>query len=422
MKCKADRHTYHRPCVILAEGLLAGSVPEVIRSIGRHNVPVYVHTLANDDIFARIYAKSRFCRAAYTISLDTEAQGVCTVLRQWVQKQNFPQKPMLLPLTDMVCPYVADYRAALAEEFDVCLAPNEIFFRFLDKPQANALAEQCGLTIPQTHSASSKEELNALLEQMPLPTIVKPTWWRQRGNNVDFKTVCCNSKDELLDVSARLIEDGAAIMVQQYIPGDDETVEIYMFYRSLDGAVIHGCTGTKIRQRPPGAGIMASGQAKWSPDLAHLCNEFLDKTDYRGLGGIEFKRYQGRRYFIEMNPRAESCYALAAKVGVDLPWLAYADMTYGGIPAQELPHRQAYYLSGLAYAFLWLEHRRSLRPVRELLRLILSGKTKFDLWTWSDPMPFVAFVAFAVKKVFIKACRRLLPLKQKPSPATTPPC
>ncbi|MHC4083914.1 MAG: carboxylate--amine ligase [Planctomycetota bacterium] len=403
---RIEKQTNLRPCVILAEGAI-GSIVWMMRSIGSRGVPIYVLVTTKDGKdkqYASIYGMSRYCHLASTIGLIGDGARWGNHLLEWVRGQEFSAKPLLLPLTDMTCTLTMEHRSLLAEEFDIAMPNNEVLLNMLDKTKANRLAQECGLEVPLAGNAGCRDELAKLAEEMNLPVIVKPTWWRQRGTRT-FKAERCDTKQQLLTVGNGLIDHGATILIQEYIPGGDDTVEVYMFYRSRDGRTIQGCSGRKIRQIPPGAGSMASGQAVLLPHIVEMSDAFLEKIDYRGLGGIEYKRYNNRSYFIEMSVRPEGFHMLSIKAGVDLPWLAYSDMALGEINRERISQKEAYYITTCAYASLLRRYRKKLPVFREMVKLFFTGKTQFNLWCGRDPFPWIAQTVNLSKEVLTRILR-----------------
>ncbi len=385
-----------RACVLIAQGTYKGTVLAAVRSIGRHGVPV--HVVVGDDeggVFARIFGTSRHCTSATSIPFPDNAAAWGRSVLAWADTRGFAARPLLIPMTDKVCTYVRECRAALEDVFDLCMPDDDVMMTLLDKPRASGLAKAHGLAVPAEFEVGDRAELMAAVEQVRFPVVVKPTWWRRRGTG-DFRAAVCDDKAAAVEIGSRLIDDGAHLLVQEHIPGGDDAVEVYMFYRSRDGRTVHGCTGTKIRQSPPGVGSMASGRAHDLPHVAALSNALLEAIDYRGLGGVEFKRHNGTSYFIEVSVRPEGFHLLAMKAGVDLPWLAYQDVALDAMPREPIPQHDASYVVSRAYAGFWLRHRHEFPVVREYLGLVFQSRRAFDVWSWSDPMPAIAMLAVPV--------------------------
>src|SRR5262249_25977273 len=95
------------------------------------------------------------------------------------------------------------------------------------------------------------------------------------------------------------------------------------------GEIAAYSTVRKLRQYPAGYGSMCYGQTERNDVMAAEAIKLLRALGYRGLGSLEFKYRErdGGYYFIEMTTRLPWHNGLFADAGVNLPLLAYADLT-----------------------------------------------------------------------------------------------
>jgi predicted ATP-grasp superfamily ATP-dependent carboligase len=79
------------------------------------------------------------------------------------------------------------------------------------------------------------------------------------------------------------------------------------------------------------------GEAVWVQEVVDDALALLRAFGYRGLSQVEFKRdpRDGRFKLMEINARLWQWHGLATACGVDLPRIAYADLT-----GEELPPAQ----------------------------------------------------------------------------------
>lgn len=387
-------------CVLLAGGAL-GSVLGVLRSLGPRGVPLYV---AAPKQFLPCYASSRYCRDVLAVDPNADADVLLDRLYRWPAARPRGVRPLLLPMNDRMAGRVNERRAAWECGFQVALPRAELVDALMDKTRADRMAAEAGLDTPASAFVTCPEELRRALQTLSYPVVIKPTSWRDLGR-ASFKADVCDGADALRERAGRYLALGSSMTVQEYIAGGDEAVEVYMFYRTLDGHTLYSCTGRKMRQNPPGAGIMASGRAEPLDHVVALAARFLEAVDYRGLGGIEFKRCHSRSYFIEINVRIEACHPLAIAAGLDMPWLAYADHVMGpdAGPTRPPPQRAAYWLDERAYLELLANSRLRWPLVREAARLLVSGRTRCAVCSFSDPGPMIAHAAASL----LKRLRRL---------------
>jgi len=325
-------------------------------------------------------------------------------LLTWAAKQKAASRPFLVPHSDWDCVDIVRHRARVEEHFCLAMPSAELVMGLQDKARACALAESHGLDVPPYASVASPLELRTALERIGCPAVMKPLQWSDAGD-LPFKVVKIDTATDFLEKGAELLRSGATLIVQQYVPGEDEAIEVCMFYRSLDGRETRMCTGFKKRQFPPGQGVMAYGEARDLPELAGKSRRFVEDIDYRGFGGIEFKRYKGREYFIEMSTRPEAFHALAVRAGVDLPWYAYSDVVLDRPEGGADEQCPAGYVDEAALLGLLRHHRREVALFREIRPYLFRRNTVFALWDIEDLLPWVFFLARRVTRFLARSLR-----------------
>jgi predicted ATP-grasp superfamily ATP-dependent carboligase len=117
-------------------------------------------------------------------------------------------------------------------------------------------------------------------------------------------------------------------MVQELIPGGDDTLYTVGSYVSREGVPLGVFSGRKLRQTPPGVGTCRVGEAVWMQEAVDAAMRLLKEFGYFGLSQVEFKRdhRDGRFKLMEINPRLWQWHGLAGACGVDLPRIAYEDL------------------------------------------------------------------------------------------------
>jgi len=187
-------------------------------------------------------------------------------------------------------------------------------------------AAAAGVDVPQTHYPRTVAEARSAAGEIGLPVLVKPehpVGFKQRFRRQAFR---CETLAEVEDAYTRAEEFGA--MVQELIPGGDDTLYTVGSYVARDGRPLGVFSGRKLRQTPPGIGTCRVGEAIWVQDAVDATLRLLEAFDYFGLSQVEFKRdpRDGKLKLMEINPRLWQWHGLAAACGVDLPRIAYADL------------------------------------------------------------------------------------------------
>jgi D-aspartate ligase len=168
------------------------------------------------------------------------------------------------------------------------------------------------------------------------PVVVKPdrsVEFKRRYKRQAFR---CETQADLEDALAKTEEFGA--IVQELVPGGDDALYTVGSYLTPDGTPLGVFCGRKLRQTPPGIGTCRVGEAVWVPEAVEAALQLLRSFGYNGLSQVEFKRdaRDGRYKLMEINPRLWQWHGLASACGVDLPRIAYADLTGATPPAARM--------------------------------------------------------------------------------------
>ncbi len=290
-------------------------------------VPVYVATLgAGSSVFRR----SRWVRAAADFHSDSDL--VVGDILSWLGRTLVGGGPIpVLALSDRTAELLNAARGEIPDKYRPVLPSVEILEPLLTKSDAAAVAVAAGLRVPEWVGVASADDV-AAITQLKFPVVVRPEASTTSGGEA--------SKVELLGdpvvAAARigeLVGHGARLVVSEFVEAPVEAVEFGVVWRSLDGTSTAVCTGRKRRQAGPDGGVMAWGEAVDLPDVRQGAIDFLDASGFRGVGGIEFIRADGKLWFIEFNPRLEAIHFLASRAGVDTVLMAYRDAAFDERPA-----------------------------------------------------------------------------------------
>jgi predicted ATP-grasp superfamily ATP-dependent carboligase len=164
------------------------------------------------------------------------------------------------------------------------------------------------------------------------PVVVKPdrsVEFKRRYRRQAFR---CETQAELDDALAKTEEFGP--IVQELVPGGDDALYTVGSYLTREGDALGLFCGRKLRQTPPGIGTCRVGEAVWVQEVVDAGLQLLRAFGYHGLSQVEFKRdaRDGSYKLMEINPRLWQWHGLASACGVDLPRIAYADLTGEALP------------------------------------------------------------------------------------------
>jgi D-aspartate ligase len=350
------------PAVVLScDGAHEGAL-NVVRSLGELGVPIVVIA----DHANPAAAASRHCSEFIHLPDFTAVpQRLGEVLQQLRDKHG--TAPVVFPTADPDLKALNSLQSPGGGGLRLALAAPAIVDVLMDKLRFNELAVQAGLPVPRAYAASSLAEVESLADRAEYPLIVKPSHpvaWKHDGIPPEIsraKAILVDSKAELLRICRAVDPYGLNLIVQEYVPGGDEEHYDVHAYIDRSGQALATYSGRKWRIYPPHAGSGCFVESLHVPELEELALGILRKIDYRGLANINFKRSSrsGAFRLLEINPRVSQWNILAARSGVNLPWIAYRDLC--GLPPQALPERrtQVFYVNGKKDFKAFQEYRRT---------------------------------------------------------------
>jgi D-aspartate ligase len=360
--------------------LVMGDV-DVVRALGVAGVPVAF--FGPDNEAARL---SRHVRAELPWIDPWERQDeLVEALLAFARAQ--PEPPVLFPQTDATLLLVSRHRERLAERFRLALAGAELVEQLVDKGRFQALAAERELPVPAAQrlrpvAGSPPPEL-----EVPFPLVVKPLtrtpgWTALAGSS---KALHVLDRDGFAAAWPELSELPTELLAQQLIPGPESRIESFHAYVDASGAIAGAFTGHKIRTFPVDYGQSTAVEIVALDDVAELGRAVVARLGLTGVAKLDFKRDDGGRlHLLEINPRFNLWHYPGAIAGVNLPALAYADLT--GRPRPPVaPQRHV----------AWVDPLQDLRAARASgvaplawLRFLAGCRAVCGL-AWADPMPFL---------------------------------
>ena len=303
------------PAVVVDVGWVNGLA--AVRSLGRAGIRV----LALDHRPSALGFRSRYAVPVQTPDPQDEEAYVSFLAGLDVERAP------LLATHDEPLNAIARAAERLGDRFLYPFPPWEVLSRIQTKRGQLEAAEAAGIAVPRTSYPASAGEARAAAEELGLPVLVKPSsteGFKRRFKRQAFR---CDTLAEVEDafVQAEPYEP----MVQEVIPGGDGELYTLGSYLRADGEPLGLFSGRKLRQTPPGVGTCRVGEAVWVDEVVESGLELLRALGFHGLSQVELKRdpRDGAYKLMEVNPRLFQWHGLAAACGVDLPLIAYRDLT-----------------------------------------------------------------------------------------------
>ncbi len=290
----------------------------IVRSLGRHGIPVWVlkdeHWIAS----ASRYACHSECWPA---SSETEQRNYLLELGDQYQLDGWA----LFPTTDESAALVARHHTALAEQFRLTTPEWEVMRWAYDKRLTYRLAAQLQIDLPWTCYPTNRKAVERL--DCAYPVILKPAI-KDRVNRLTIEKAW-RIKDhqallERYDQARELVEPGV-IMVQEEIPGNGQSQFSYAAL-CVDGLPLVSLVARRARQYPLDFGRASTYvETIEQPEVERLARRLLAAMEFTGLVEVEFKQdpRDGRFKLLDVNARVWGWHTLGQRAGLDFPYLTW---------------------------------------------------------------------------------------------------
>jgi D-aspartate ligase len=292
-----------------------------IRSLGRAGVPV----LGLDHRPSALGFRSRYAVPLLCPDPQNEDELVAFLARLGEELEG----PVPVFAThDEPLNAIARHSDELGEVFRYPFPRWEVLSRIQSKRAQYEAAESVGVAVPGTRAPGSAAEARTTADELGYPVLVKPSSTEGFKRRFQRQAFRCETGDEVEGAYADAEEYEP--LVQEVIPGGDDSLFTLGSYLARDGEPLGLFCGRKLRQTPPGGiGTCRVGEAVWDEEVVDRGLTLLRALGHTGLSQVEFKRdaRDGSLRLMEVNPRLWQWHGLAAACGVDLPRIAYEDLT-----------------------------------------------------------------------------------------------
>jgi predicted ATP-grasp superfamily ATP-dependent carboligase len=258
----------------------------------------------------------------------TDPDRLLSLLLTYAHGQS--DKPVLFYQSDEFALFVGRHRGDLASAYRLLIPDQALLEDLIDKLRFRALAARLALPVPASRLFDPLRE-GMRDNQLPFPLLIKPPSRDARWAALEpaGKAIRVDDARDLKALLPRLVDYGGTVLLQQIIPGPETRIESYHCYVDERGEVAAEFTGSKIRTRPVEFGRTTAATITDTDDVRRLGREIVSRLRFRGgVAKLDFKRDpDGRLWLLEVNPRYTLWQHPAARAGVNIPALVWADLT-----------------------------------------------------------------------------------------------
>jgi carbamoylphosphate synthase large subunit len=299
----------------------------IARSLGRQGLSV---GLATRDPYASgmrsKHGRFRVALPAPEASFEAYADAIVAAVRER------PADAILPTIDSSVAALHARREALAAAGSAPAIGSVEAVELATSKSRTLELATTLGIPVPRSLRVESTAELEAALDELGLPAVLKPeTSWRSLGDGGErVAPLLLETPEQARAAGDELLRPGAPGLLQELATGRRETIKLFR----VDGRVTARLAMVVERAWPPlgGSSVMRATAPAAGDTLEHA-ERLVDAIGLDGYAEAEFRRdAAGRPLLMEVNARLSQSVELAVRAGVDFPRMQLEWARGGPVP------------------------------------------------------------------------------------------
>jgi D-aspartate ligase len=306
-----------------------------IRSLGRLGIQVYgVHRTQRP-----VASFSKYCRRVFKLDLDAASpeQSVDNLSNF---ARNIGGRPLLIATDDRTALFAAQNASRLQESFAFPQNRFQVVWSLYNKKDMYLLAKRLSIPTAETAFPKSRMDVIEVCEKAQFPLMLKASDNIRVSRRTGRRMVIVKSKDELLRYYDAMADASSPdLMIQEYIPGKDDSVWMFNGYFDERSECMFGVTARKIHQTPIYTGMTSLGVCHPNPAIESATKTLAKALGYKGILDIGY-RYDARDglyKLLDANPRLGATFRLfVAENGLDVVRAQYLHFTDQPIPASSV--------------------------------------------------------------------------------------
>ena len=346
----------------------------IARSLGRAGVAVYgVHRDLREPA-----AFSRYWRGTFQFDAEQASSGASVPFLLEISKR-IGGHPILIPSSDVTAVFVAEHAPILRDAFLFPQQSAQLLRTLSNKKAMYLMCKRMGIPTAETTFPQSRTDVLRYLKTARYPIVLKGIDGSLLERRARIRLEIAENECELLQMYDRLEDpENPNLMLQEYIPGGDDSVWMFNGYFNRNSECLIGFTGRKIRQYPIHRGATCLGICERNEIVEQGAKKLLEQVGYQGIVdmGYRYDVRDGKFKLLDVNPRIGATFRLFVDVnGLDVVRALYLDLTRQSVhPALSRDGRKwivedndviaftGYRRTGELTFFEWL---RTFRGVRE---------------------------------------------------------
>lgn len=303
-------------------------------------------------------------------------------------EENPGKKLLLFGCTDAYADLIIENQEALSPYY-FCPCPDEkLAKKLISKDAFYEMCDKYGIDYPKTvvlRTVSDMEKLAAL--PFAYPVIIKPAssirYWQHPFDGMK-KVYKAAGRKEAESIIKQIFSSGYddAIIVQDFIPGDDSGMYVLTAYSDRNAKVKMMCLGHVLLEEhtPKGLGNHAAILTEYQADLMEKMKLFLESIGYRGFSNfdIKFDPRDGKFKVFEINLRQGRSNYYVTHAGANIARYPVGDLE-GTLPADTdfVKEPAFWHTVPKKIIYSYIRDKNTRKTVNALVK---SGRSGTSLW------------------------------------------
>jgi predicted ATP-grasp superfamily ATP-dependent carboligase len=384
----------------------------VLRSFGR--LGIAVHGVDPNPRSPGLF--SRYCQKKFLFDVDAAPSRVSVQYLLDVAKK-IGKRSILIHTTDSGAGWLADNAEALSEGYIFPKLSSQLVLALANKKEMYFLAKKCGVPTPEACFPLSLGDVEEYVKDAVFPVVLKELY-RGGSPRVGKRMFVAKTKAELLKFYSQCEDSlNPNFMLQEYIPGGDDSIWMFNGYFNEKSDCLFGMTGRKIRQSPIHTGVTSLGVCLKNPLVDEMTRGFMKSIGYKGILdiGYRYDMRDGKYKVLDINPRIGSTFRLfVGDNGLDVARAQYLDLTGQSVPSSELVEGRKWFVEDRDSVSSFRYHYEKSLTFKQWLASF-RGVQESAWFAWDDLSPFFMMCARSSRKVLSKTDNNALnPYKLTP--------
>jgi predicted ATP-grasp superfamily ATP-dependent carboligase len=315
------------PSVILMDCEIR-SIEGIISSFGKRGIKIIALTAEKDNPPG---FKSKYVRYTYNTPEVREEQEYLKFLI------DLPHRGVLVYSSDSGAEFVSRYKCEIQDAGYLINIPDiETFRTAFNKDSIFKVCAECGVPTMRTKDVYSIDDIYSAFEEIGLPLILKATrlaggrYWKIK----DSKDIPLAYKEMNRLIQSEEFEvKKSGLIIQEYIEHEYDEIYCCESYYSLKHVSYGFLSIQKLRPDINYDGTVGSrlfvGETIALPELELFTKRILDHLNWNGFAHLDWLYSKKHQSFLlcEINPRLPGFSNFITKIGFDMAWYYYTDLT-----------------------------------------------------------------------------------------------